>query len=68
MDARTPNTKEVVYSYPSSPNADLFGFARTGCYTIRQGDKALAGYATKVEAIEAATKLPGEWSRYSIHA
>ena len=47
-------TKRIEYSYPSSPNACAYGFAKAGCYTVQviESGKVLsiAGYATLEEA------------------
>lgn len=62
-------TKSVAWSYPTSPNAERFGFAQ-GCYTLELTDPAgiippqpLKGYATEAEALAAAHKLPQQWDR-----
>lgn len=63
-------TKAVGYSYPSSPNAEQFGFYKTGCYTVdhvicknRQfyAKKAIAAFATENEAVAYARSLPNDW-------
>jgi hypothetical protein len=45
---------EITYSYPSSPNAVAYGFAKQGCYTVaRVKNRAthyIAAFATKAEA------------------
>jgi hypothetical protein len=60
-------TKMVDYSYPTSPNAQKFGFNQSGCYTVTiifgiRTPKSLAGFATKEEAIKYAETLPHEWN------
>jgi hypothetical protein len=49
-----PGDYVIEWSYPTSPNADRFGF-RNGCYTIQlvlddRSQKALYGFATELEA------------------
>lgn len=57
--------KYVGYSYPTSPNAEELGFYKSGCYSVHvidaNGDKLVAGYASKHEAVEHAKALPGVW-------
>ena len=49
-----PGDYVIEWSYPTSPNADRFGF-RNGCYTVQivlddRSQKALYGFATELEA------------------
>ncbi len=58
-------TKKVEFSYPSSPNADKFGFNK-GCYTVELVDadgfpEVISGHETLKEAMLAADSLPNEW-------
>lgn len=60
-------TKEIGWSYPSSPNAVRFGFGKSGCWTVSttRGQKppvALSGHAERSEALTAALKLPYDWA------
>ncbi len=62
-------TKRIEYSYPTSPNADRFGF-KSGCYTVEMGEcpqlkpfKAIAGFATLNEAKQFAVRLPEPFDR-----
>lgn len=68
----TRSYKLVEWSYPSSPNAVQFGFAKTGCYTLYtanhefvpfDGHKTIGGYASLAEAKAARRNipLPMEW-------
>jgi hypothetical protein len=62
--------KLVEWSYPSSPNAEQFGFAKKGCYTLHtantefvpfDGHKTIGGFATLSEAKAAGEPLPFPW-------
>lgn len=58
--------KLVEFSYPSSPNAAKFGFAKTGCYTLHTasptaGHKTVAGFATLREAKLAGSDVALPW-------
>jgi hypothetical protein len=49
-----PGDYVIEWSYPTSPNANRFGFAQ-GCYTVQlvlddRSQKALYGFATELEA------------------
>jgi hypothetical protein len=49
-----PGDYVIEWSYPTSPNADRFGF-KCGCYTVQlvlddRYQKALYGFATELEA------------------
>lgn len=64
-------TKAVSYAYPSSNDAERFGFGKTGCYVVGLGPadhskphSSVAGYATKAEAFEAADKMPEPFDRF----
>ena len=54
MSIHTRQKYEVGYSYPSSPNAVQYGYAKQGCYTVarveRKGTHYVAAFATKAEA------------------
>jgi hypothetical protein len=71
MSTLTAKKKSVGYAYPTSPSAQRFGFAHTGCYTVNVGVNAIAGYATRQEALKHAESLAGEWCpmylKYSVH-
>ena len=63
--------KAIEYSYPTSPNADRFGF-KTGCYTVEIGElpkvkpfKAVAGFKTITEAAAFAATMPEPFSSQS---
>lgn len=67
--------KLVEFSYPSSPNAVEFGFAKTGCYTLHtanmgfvplDGHKTVGGYATAKQAVQAG--MTGRAALYPWHA
>lgn len=64
--------KSVDYAYPTSPSASKFGFGKTGCYCVelskdQQPPKAIAGYATRQEALAHAKRLPESWSSAFLH-
>ena len=58
--------KAVEWSYPTSPNAERFGFP-SGCWTVEIIDgatllpRAVAGFADRVSAIRNATKIGVPW-------
>lgn len=58
--------RTIAWSYPSSPNAERFGFDDTGCWTVevyKYPDglpEFLAGFADTVEAVKYAHALPPE--------
>ena len=66
--------KSIAWSYPTSPNADRFGF-RAGCWTVRtvegegtpavQPPVAIRGFRTKEEAKDYANTMPELWSRWT---
>jgi hypothetical protein len=65
------NFKSIEWSYPTSTNANKFGFANDGCYTVEMVDsfgnnlpKAIKGFATLDEAINYANTLPDEYISY----
>lgn len=69
--------KSVDYFYPTSTNAKKFGFPDGGYsvgLTILDSDKKTAttkehsGYATKDEAISAASKMSFDWASWSKRA
>ena len=58
--------KYIDWSYPTSTNAERFGFSDIGCWTILVGPRAefqaaVSGYATIEEAQAAAEALPHDW-------
>lgn len=64
-------TKTVSYAYPSSDNAEQFGFGKVGCYVVGVGPadhatphSSIAGFATKSEAFAAADKMPEPFDRF----
>lgn len=64
-------TKSVSYAYPSSVNAAILGFSRTGCYAVCRsfGDdvpEAIKGFATKAEAVAFAESMPEPMSWLSM--
>ena len=64
--------KTVEFSYPTSNNANKFGF-KEGCYCVElipdNGyPKAIAAYKTEREAIDHAHSLDYPWSFCWLHA
>ena len=64
-------TKSVEWSYPTSPNADRFRF-KDGCWTVQiigkdDMPRTVAGFATRDEAIQNASKMPLPWNRLFLH-
>lgn len=64
-------TKQISYAYPSSPDAQQFGFTKTGCYTVGiQKDSEPAtttkAFQTYAEASAYADTLPGAFNRWSM--
>jgi len=60
--------KSIDWSYPTSANAERFGF-NDGCWTVSVKEpgglpNADAGFATKAEAIEHAQSLPYDWASF----
>jgi hypothetical protein len=61
--------KWVDYAYPTSPNADRFGF-ENGCYCVVVANieggkpKTISAYATKSEALAVAKAMPQSWSAF----
>lgn len=65
--AKPLRAKSVEFAYPTSTNAARFGFSKDGCYTVELGFPgqpavAVAGFATREEAIAAAKLQPEPWS------
>ena len=69
------STKSVGYAYPTSPNAEKFGFGSAGCYCVMiteikggamKPPKAVAAYRTKAEALVHAEMLPEPWNQASL--
>lgn len=66
--------KQVAWSYPSSPNAEKFGFGGKGCYTVstiiispmRLPGEAVAAFATLQAAKDFAAKMPEPWDKYTL--
>ena len=63
--------KSVEYAYPTSPHAEKWGFGKSGCYTVQQGEQTLpkvviAAYTEQADAIAHAERLELPWSRYTI--
>ncbi len=63
--------KSVEWSYPTSPNAVRFGFAKVGCWTLELVDSAgnetpmpVSGHATKDQALEASRDWPQAWADF----
>ena len=59
-------TKQVEYSYPTSPNAEKFNMSGTGCYTVElvsgtNRPVALSGHKTLAGAMTAARQLKQDW-------
>jgi hypothetical protein len=68
-------TKQIDWSYPSSPNAVNMGFGRVGCWTvsIATGDEpavAVEGFANLADAVDYAKTLPIPfgylWRKYEV--
>jgi hypothetical protein len=64
-------TKTVEYSYPSSTNADRFGF-KNGCWCVElipdNGyPKAIKGFESEKEAVDYAVNMPEPWSACWLH-
>lgn len=61
-----PDSKEVTFAYPTSPNAEHFGYGKTGCYilSIWLGGLRypLFVYETKEEALAAAERCVLPWN------
>ena len=56
--ANTPlATKEIGWSYPTSPNAKALGFNAVGCYTLSIDGKAVKGFDTLSAAISYADRF-----------
>ena len=69
-------TKAIAYSYPTSPNAERFGFGAAGCFTVeltelepqRQPPRAVSAFADIEEAETQAALLPEAWDTYTLRA
>lgn len=62
----TNDAKGVDYSYPSSTNAQRFGFAKQGCWTVSLHSPdhtpiALAAFPTEAMAYDFANQHPAPW-------
>lgn len=73
---RNRQRKQIDWSYPTSGNAERFGFAK-GCWTVQVSTDhrppvAFAGFGTEAEAVTFARSLPmpfGDlWKRYETDA
>jgi hypothetical protein len=64
-------TKRIEYSYPTSPNAERYGYGRIGCYTIAIIHTPMAipvtvdAYPTYEEAKACADKLAMPYNKYT---
>lgn len=59
------NTYCIGYAYPTSTHATKCGYPISGCWTLEVGRK-VTGYATRTEAIEAASKTGLPTDRWSM--
>jgi hypothetical protein len=63
-------TKRIEWAYPTSDNAERFGF-KDGCYTVEMVERtpeqqpaiAVAAFATLAEAKDHAHKIGAAWDR-----
>jgi hypothetical protein len=68
----TAATKEIGYSYPTSPGAVARGFGRSGCWHLDVLDAAggvvrsVGAYATEAEVREQAARIDLPHSRWSM--
>lgn len=63
--------KEIGWAYPTSENAVLFGYGKTGCWTLSEGVwpeplKAVAGSCGTSPLICLGERLEGVWSPHSM--
>lgn len=63
--------KEIGWAYPTSENAVLFGYGKTGCYTLSEGYwpdplMAVAGCGHTSPLLMLGERLEGEWSPHSM--
>jgi hypothetical protein len=56
-----PPEKILAYAYPTSTNAKLLGFAKTGCWYVGKD-----AFLTRDEAVSHGNALPGAWSYWSM--
>jgi hypothetical protein len=59
--------KAVCYAYPTSTSAERHGFSKDGCWLVEVDGGPTRAYATKEEAIEAASEIDLPWSKFSAH-
>lgn len=61
-----PDSKEVAFAYPTSPNAEHFGYGKTGCYILSVWDDgkryAISAHAAKEEAMKVAEECELPWN------
>lgn len=57
--------KSITYAYPTSPDADRYGFPR-GCYTVELAGRSIAAFASLDAAVSYAGNLSAPWSPYSL--
>ena len=60
-------TKTVEYSYPTSPNAERFGFGNEGCWTVEYNyvsklPEPIKAFERIEDAVEYVLGLPEPWS------
>ena len=60
-------TKTVEYSYPTSPNAEKFGFGETGCWTVEILEPgkypiSCTAFEDIRDAINRALEMPEKWN------
>jgi hypothetical protein len=70
MNDQSKTRKEVSYCYPTSPNARQFKLANGG-YVVSlsqpgKSPRAVAGYASKAQAIGHAEAIGVEWSPFTV--
>lgn len=68
-------TKSIDWSYPTSINAERFGFAGFGCFTVSlnvptaRGSataEAVAGFDNRRQAVDHARGLSEPWAQYHL--
>lgn len=77
IEDKSLSTKQLDWSYPTSDNAKRLGFYATGCWAVGIAEygeisKAIAGFASKDDAIAYARSLPmpfgSFWKQYNAPA
>lgn len=63
--------KSIGWSYPTSPNAQTFGYNSTGCYTVNLGvpgkpARAIKAFTSWDAAKACADMMPNDWSRFTM--